>query len=145
MSSVGDRDRGEAGGLQGTAQNIGASIGVALLGAVLVASLSGGVNKRISEDPTISQSVQTGVQQATETGAQVLPAYQLEKIVDESAIPEDQERQVIDHYQEAQLDAIKLAMLFAGVLGLTGFLAARKLPTMRASELADGSGAAPPA
>ncbi|NED62856.1 MFS transporter, partial [Streptomyces sp. SID10244] len=35
MSSVGDRDRGEAGGLQGTAQNIGTSVGVALLGALL--------------------------------------------------------------------------------------------------------------
>ncbi|MBI5310609.1 MAG: MFS transporter [Actinobacteria bacterium] len=145
MSSVGDRDRGEAGGLQGTAQNIGASIGVALLGAVLVAALSGGVNKRISDDPTISPTVQTGVQQATETGAQVLPAYELEKIVDESAIPDDQEQQVIDHYQSAQLDAIRLAMLFAGVLGLLGFLAARKLPTIRASELAGASVEAPPA
>ena len=42
MSSVDPSKTNEAGGLQGTAQNLGASLGTALIGAVLIAALTSG-------------------------------------------------------------------------------------------------------
>ena len=47
----------EAGGLQGTAQNLGASLGTALIGAVLLAGLLTGFNDRIAENPALSAPV----------------------------------------------------------------------------------------
>jgi hypothetical protein len=41
MSSVAAERGSEAGGLQGTAMNLGASLGVALIGSILIASLVG--------------------------------------------------------------------------------------------------------
>jgi MFS family permease len=46
MSAVGEDKINEAGGLQGTAQNLGASLGTALVGAVLIAALTSGFVER---------------------------------------------------------------------------------------------------
>ena len=43
----------EAGGLQGTAQNLGASLGTALIGSVLIAALTSGFVSRVEENPDI--------------------------------------------------------------------------------------------
>ena len=51
MSSVDPAKSNEAGGLQGTAQNLGASLGTALIGAVLIAGLTTGFVTRIEQTP----------------------------------------------------------------------------------------------
>ena len=51
MSSVDQSKSNEAGGLQGTAQNLGASLGTALIGAVLISGLTTGFISRIERQP----------------------------------------------------------------------------------------------
>ena len=51
MSSVDPAKTNEAGGLQGTAQNLGASLGTALIGAVLIAALTSGFVSRDRGQP----------------------------------------------------------------------------------------------
>jgi Major Facilitator Superfamily len=53
MSSVAPTQTSEAGGLQGTAQNLGASLGTAIIGAVLLASLATGFSERITNNPDV--------------------------------------------------------------------------------------------
>ena len=53
MSSVAPAKSSEGGGLQGTAQNLGSSLGTAIIGAVLLASLATGFNQRITENPEV--------------------------------------------------------------------------------------------
>ena len=58
MSSVGPDQSNEAGGLQGTAQNLGASLGTALIGSVLIAGLTTGFVTRIEQNPAVPPDVQ---------------------------------------------------------------------------------------
>ena len=51
MSSVEPSRTNEAGGLQGTAQNLGASLGTALLGAILLGGLTNGFIDRVAKTP----------------------------------------------------------------------------------------------
>ena len=51
MSSAPPEETNEAGGLQGTAQNLGASLGTALIGSVLLLGLLNGFNTRIDIPP----------------------------------------------------------------------------------------------
>ena len=51
MSSVAPTQTGEAGGLQGTAQNLGSSLGTAIIGAVLLAALATGFSDRVTNNP----------------------------------------------------------------------------------------------
>src|SRR3954449_9881059 len=53
MSSVDESKTNEAGGLQGTAQNLGASLGTALIGSVLIAALTTGFQSRVEENPAL--------------------------------------------------------------------------------------------
>ena len=55
MSSVHQSKSNEAGGLQGTAQNLGASLGTALIGAVLISGLTPGFVSRIKTTPRSRQ------------------------------------------------------------------------------------------
>ena len=49
QSAVGDRDRSEAGGLQYTAQQLGSSLGTALIGAVLISGLVGAFTANVAD------------------------------------------------------------------------------------------------
>ena len=51
------REDERGGGLQGTAQNLGASLGTALIGSVLLTGLLTGFNDRIAENPALSEPV----------------------------------------------------------------------------------------
>ena len=53
MSSVAPAKSSEGGGLQGTAQNLGSSLGTAIIGAVLLASLATGFSQRIANNPDV--------------------------------------------------------------------------------------------
>ena len=59
LSSVGPERSSEAGGLQGTAQNLGASLGTALIGAILLGALSSGFLTNLAENPDIWQRLKT--------------------------------------------------------------------------------------
>jgi MFS family permease len=58
QSAVGDADRSEAGGLQNTAQQLGSSLGTALLGAIVISGLISAFTANIADDPRISEGRQ---------------------------------------------------------------------------------------
>ena len=68
MSSAPPGKTNEAGGLQGTAQNLGASLGTALIGSVLLTGLLTGFTTRIAENPTLSEPVRAEITAATAAG-----------------------------------------------------------------------------
>lgn len=144
MSSVDDSERGEAGGLQGTSQNLGSSLGVALIGAILLSSLSSGLNTRVAEDPSISAETKQLVSQGTEGGVDIYTRDQVEEIANAAPVSDDDAEKVVDYYVESQLDSLKIALLFAGFLALLGLVATRNLPTVPGVELGAEAGATPP-
>src|SRR6266496_486639 len=62
VSSVPDEQSGEVGGLQNTLTNLGASIGTALAGAVLISALSSSFFSGIQNNPKIPESVSSKAQ-----------------------------------------------------------------------------------
>ena len=136
MSSVDDAERGEAGGLQGTFQNIGSSIGVALIGAVLMTSLSSGFTTDVAADPAISAEAKQLVSKGTAQGVEILTQKQVDEIVDAAPVAEADRQAVAEIYADSQIDSLKIAMLCAAFLALLGLAVARKLPTVPGVELA---------
>ena len=74
MSSVDPSQTNEAGGLQGTAQNLGASLGTALIGAVLIAALTSGFVSNVEANPAVSEEVRAQVADATRTASRWRPS-----------------------------------------------------------------------
>ena len=69
MSSVDPSRGGEAGGLQGTSLNLGASLGVALVGSILIASLATNFSTEVKANPNLPDSVKQQAVAASETSA----------------------------------------------------------------------------
>lgn len=128
MSSVGQEEANAASGLQGTAQNLGASLGTALIGSVLILALTNGLQSRILEDPQISQSTKDAIVQGTEKGAAVIPVPVAEQQLTDAGLPPDEVQRIGDAYGEAQLDGLRTALFIAALLAIGALPLARRLP-----------------
>jgi EmrB/QacA subfamily drug resistance transporter len=128
MSSVDPAKTNEAGGLQGTAQNLGASLGTALIGAVLIAALSSGFVSRIEENPAVPQSARDRIAQAAEKGIPVVPVDEVEKAAADAGLSADQATAVGRDYGDAQLQGLKRAIGAVAVFALLALWFTRQLP-----------------
>jgi EmrB/QacA subfamily drug resistance transporter len=128
MSSVGPAKINEAGGLQGTAQNLGASLGTALIGSVLIAALTSGFVDRLERNPDVSAEVRAAVTQRVQTGIPVITVEEAEKAVADAGVPADEAQAVAADYGDAQLDALKQSVLVVALFALGSLWFTRHLP-----------------
>ena len=135
QSAVGDSDRSEAGGIQNTAQQLGSSMGTALLGAVVITGLIAAFTNNIANDPAISQDVQDQVEVSIAAGASFVSADQVEAAAIDAGVDDATVTALVSHYEDAQLGALKVAFLFAALLTLGALLSSGGLPTKRFDEL----------
>ncbi|MFD8703425.1 MFS transporter [Kitasatospora sp. NPDC059648] len=128
QSSVGESERSEVGGLQYTAQNLGSSLGTALIGAIVISALAAAFTAALAEDPAISETVrrQAGVQ--IESGLNFVPADQAAAALAKTSIPPEEADAVVSAYRTAQLNGLKVAVLAAAGITLAGFPFTRRLP-----------------
>jgi Na+/melibiose symporter-like transporter len=129
MSSAPPESANEAGGLQGTAQNLGASLGTALIGAILLTSLTSSFVSRISENPALPQDVRTSIATQAEKGIDIVPVDQVQKAAADAGLPADQAEALATDYGNAQLDGLKDALLGVAVLAAAGLYFTRRLPS----------------
>jgi hypothetical protein len=129
QSSVGDEDRSEVGGLQYTAQNLGSSIGTALIGSILIGALAASISIQVSRNPDVSNAVKNQVGVKLEAGVSFVPASQVEQGLKDAHIPPSQVNALTDSYKQAQLDGLKAALLAAAGIALGSLLFTDNLPT----------------
>ena len=128
MSSVDPAKTNEAGGLQGTAQNLGASLGTALIGSVLIAALTSGLVSRVEENPSVPAPVRAEVAKIAEKGIPVVPVDDVEQAALAEELPPDQAKALADDYGDAQLDGLKRALGAIAVIALLSLWFTRRLP-----------------
>ncbi|HYI80227.1 MAG TPA: MFS transporter [Thermoleophilaceae bacterium] len=129
MSSVEQTRASEAGGLQGTAQNLGASLGTALIGAILLSGLATASATAIAERPDVPPQIQRQIVERTEQGLEFVPRADVEQAAGDAGLPADQATAVAEVYGDAQLDALKRALFGAAIFVLIGFWLTRRLPS----------------
>jgi MFS family permease len=129
MSSAPPENANEAGGLQGTAQNLGASLGTALIGAILLTSLTSSFVSRVSENPALPQDVRTSITAKAEKGIDIVPVDEVQKAAVDAGLPQDQADALATDYGNAQLDGLKRALLGVALLAAAGLYFTRRLPS----------------
>jgi Na+/melibiose symporter-like transporter len=134
QSAVGDRERSEAGGLQNTVQQLGSSLGTALLGAVVITGLLAAFSTNVASDPRLPPSAKTEVQTRLSSGGSFLPADEVRARATRAGLESQSVDAIVDSYEKAQIDALKAALLFAAFIVLASFWATRRLPTQRFAE-----------
>jgi MFS family permease len=135
QSAVGDEDRSEAGGLQNTAQQLGSSLGTALLGAIVISSLITAFSSNVGDNPGISDAVEKQVAVRVASGASFVSSEQVRTATAAEDIDETTAELLVSDYEDAQISALKVAFLGAALLVIASFFATSRLPSKRFDEL----------
>jgi MFS family permease len=125
VSAVPDEKSPEVGGLQNTATNLGASLGTALIGSVLIATLSGSVAAGIASSPEVPAAVQEQASTELSSGVPFISDTQLESSLADYGVPPETAEAILDVNAQARIDALQAAfslaaLLTAGALFATG-------------------------
>src|SRR4051794_10505252 len=86
VSSVPDERTGDVGGLQNTVTNLGASIGTALAGAVLISALSSSFYANIAANPEIPERVVSSAQVQLTSGVPFISDHDLDAALDDAQV-----------------------------------------------------------
>jgi len=129
FSSVGEEKSSEVGGLQGTFQNLGSSIGTALIGSILIASLTTGfVTFATSTESTLPEKVQRNIVKNSQKGTAVVSKNDVYNYAVASGLSKEQSTEVAKYYLSAQMNSLKTAIFALVLLSLLGLLFSLKLP-----------------
>ncbi|HKT83852.1 MAG TPA: MFS transporter [Solirubrobacterales bacterium] len=139
QSAVGDGQRSEAGGLQSTAQQLGSSLGTALLGAIVITGLIASFSNNVASDQRLSAEVSKQLELRLSAGVSFVSADEVAASAKDAGLDGPTTSALVENYEDAQLKALKTAFLFAAFLTAASFWTTRRLPRRRFDELAEES------
>ncbi|MEV6061431.1 MFS transporter [Nocardia asteroides] len=128
VSAVPDSRSSEVGGLQNTATTLGASLGTALIGSILISTLTTSVLAGIENNPSVPASVQ---QQATTDlagGVPFLSDAQLEDALDQAGIEGSTAQAIVAVNSDSRLEALQVAFAVTAVLAILALFGTGLIP-----------------
>jgi EmrB/QacA subfamily drug resistance transporter len=128
QSAVGEEDRSEAGGLQYTAQQLGASLGTALIGAVVISGLVASFSGKVTDNPQIAPAVKQQVSVRLTGDVSFVTTEQVRAAAEDAGIDAATTDEVVSEYADSQLVALKTGLLLAALLACAAFLTTGSLP-----------------
>lgn len=128
VSAVPDEQSPEVGGLQNTATNLGASLGTALIGSVLLATLSSSVVAGIESNPAVPAAVQQQASVELADGVPFLSDTQLQTSLEQAAVPADAAAAIVAVNADARLEALQVAFSLAALLTAAALIGCRRIP-----------------
>ncbi|MCH9816213.1 MAG: MFS transporter, partial [Actinomycetia bacterium] len=126
VSSVPEDRSSEAGGLQFTAQNLGASLGTALLGAVLIGGLATSVTGSLEASEEFDLSDQDKI--ALNSNIDFVSDEQLNAALASSDLTNAEQQVVRDANETGRIDALRRAVGIAAIFPLVGLFLTRRIP-----------------
>ena len=136
VSAVPDEESPEVGGVQNTMTNLGASLGTALAGSLLIATLTSAFIANIQQNPAIPVSVKERAEVELAGGVPFVSDADLEAALDEANAAPETTAAALDAYGDARLAGLRSALAILSVLSIVALFLAQSIPTRPA-----GSGA----
>jgi MFS family permease len=131
VSAVPDKDSPEVGGLQNTATNLGASIGTALAGSILIAALTSSFLTGIQQNPAVPDSVKAQANVELAGGVPFISDADLQAALDQAEVSEETATAALEANRQARLDGLRAALVVLAVIALVALFSARRIPTQQ--------------
>jgi MFS family permease len=128
VSSVPDELSGEIGGLQNTMTNLGASLGTALAGSILVAGLTAAFIQGIQENPEVPDKIASSVQVELAAGIPFVSDTDLEAALVEGGVSDARTQIILDENQAARIAGLRASLSILAVIGLFALYFTRMIP-----------------
>ncbi|MFF7295767.1 MFS transporter [Streptomyces sp. NPDC008265] len=129
VSAVPDEQSAEVGGVQNTVTNLGASIGTALAGSILIAALTASFLATIEQSPAIPAEVKAQAGVSLAAGAPFLSDEQLGTALEEAGVETDAAQAALDANTAARIDGLRAALAVLALAALTALFFTQRIPT----------------
>jgi len=131
VSAVPDEQSGEVGGVQNTGTQLGASIGTALAGAILISTLTAAFFVGIQSNPAIPDDLAVNAQTELATGVPFVSDNELQTALDDANVPPDASKAAVDENAEARIAGLRSALAVLALISLLALLFTRGIPTVQ--------------
>jgi EmrB/QacA subfamily drug resistance transporter len=129
VSAVPDDQAPEVGGIQNTMTNLGASIGTALAGSILIAALSSAFLTNIEASSAIPSRVKSDAKVQLAGGVPFISDADLEKALDAARVNPRATDAAMGAYRDARITGLRSALAILGVMAILSLFFAGRIPT----------------
>jgi MFS family permease len=131
VSSVPDSQSGEVGGVQNTVTNLGASIGTALSGAILIAVLTTTFLGSVGSNPAIPKDLASRAQVELSAGIPFVSDADLDAALQKADVPPAAAAAVVDENAQSRINGLRAALAVLALIALSALALTRRLPTVQ--------------
>jgi hypothetical protein len=129
VSAVPDEETAEVGGVQNTVTFLGASIGTALAGAVLVSGLTSSFFSGIEGNPDVPEDLSSEAQVELAGGVPFIADDDLEEALAEAGVTGETATAVVEENEEARLAGLRASLAALALVALIALFVSRSIPT----------------
>jgi len=134
VSAVPDDQAPEVGGIQNTATNLGASMGTALAGALLIAATTGAFLTNIQSSDAIPNRVKEEANVKLAGGVQFISDADLESALKDAHVSPRVTDDTVAAYQGARITGLKAGLAILALMTILALVFSRAIPTTQPKE-----------
>ncbi|MBX9361389.1 MFS transporter [Streptomyces sp. WAC04114] len=133
VSAVPEAESAEVGGVQNSVTNLGASIGTALAGSILIAAMTTSFLSNVEQNPAIPAEVKSQATVELESGVPFLSDAELESALDEAGTSEEVAQAALDANEDARIDGLRAAVAILAFAALLAMFFTSRIPKTQPS------------
>ena len=131
VSSVPDSQSGEVGGTQNTVTNLGASIGTALSGAILISVLTSTFLGSAAANPAIPKEMTSQAQVELSAGIPFVSDADLQATLEKADVPPATADAIVHENTQSRINGLRAALAVLALIALVALALTRRLPTVQ--------------
>jgi hypothetical protein len=128
VSAVPDDQSPEVGGVQNTMTNLGASLGTALAGSVMLAAVTSAFLANVAHSDAIPNRVKSQAQVELAGGVPFVSDADLEAALDEANVNRRTTDAALEAYRDARIAGLRSALAILAVLVIAALFYAQRIP-----------------
>jgi MFS family permease len=131
VSAVPDEESPEVGGLQNTMTNLGASLGTALAGSIMIAVVTSAFLADIQKSPAIPQEVKSQAQVELADGVPFVSDADLKAALDKANANSAATEDALEAYSKARIVGLQAGLAILAVLCVVALFFVQRIPTVQ--------------
>jgi len=137
VSAVPDEQSGEVGGIQNTVTNLGASIGTALSGAILIAALTSSFLTGVQNNPAVPKDVAAQSQVQLAGGAPFMSDKDLQAALSKAGVTGKTADAIVTENADARIDGLRSSLSVLAIFALIALFTSRRIPAEQPAATAE--------
>jgi MFS family permease len=131
VSAVSDEEAPSVGGLQNTATNLGASVGTALAGSIMIAVLTSSFLQGLSAEPDVPAELAQRANVELVAGVPFVSDAQVEEALSQAGATPELTQTVVEVNEAARIDGLRAALAVLSVIAVIALFFTRRIPTVQ--------------